>query len=707
MPLDIHPLMKQLSSHRPPHCRTSVSALALAAATLCATTAQAQTASSAPAVAPTATTTNNDTVVAQVQSVEIKGQGLRQAGTPYSTTVLDAERIRDAAVSQPEQLLRAVPGVEVRGYHLGGVVNVITIRGFSGGAHGGDLGMVIDGVPLNEAMSHSDGYADLNVIVPLEIGRFEVYRGPVSALYGNFNRGGLIAIESRRGGEYVQADVSAGSFSTFDAQGAVGIKLGSSALNAAAQAFRTGDYRPDSHFTRSTASARWSMPIGAGELSLAGRVHKGDWKSAAYLLKSQFESGDPYGKDARVDNDGGSKNFGTLRADYNWLIAEQIKLLTFAYGTTQDYTRFFTRPLNASTWSQREETYDRGVFGTGFSLNGRNDIAGLRLDWVAGAELYRERTDYLFFEGTKSRVRVTPASYDRRYEFDSKSAYTELTATIAPWLRPTLGLRYDRFDGNCTKSGAETGSDPCSKLNELSRTTPKFGLRSTLAEGLDLRASIAEGFALPPGVAKYATGGAALKPTVLKQTELDVGYRNAFIRADVAGFIVKANNEVRTVSPGVYENFGRTERKGVEYQFAWTPREDIEAVLTGNRTKTRVVENINPVLVGKQITGVPANSNGLAVSWRPESGVGASAELRHVGNSAVDAPNTVLYGAFTTLDLGLQYQTRWDKSRVRAYAKLQNATNRVYASNAFVIGGLNLVAPDAPRSLQVGAQIDF
>ena len=135
-----------------------------------------------------------------VQNVVIKGQGLRAGGSAYSSTRLDAQQVRDEAASQPEQLLRRVPGVEVRGYHLGGVVNVITIRGFSGGGHGGDVGMVLDGIPLNEAMSHDDGYADLNVVVPLEIGNFEVCRGPVSALYGNFNRGGLIAIETRRGG---------------------------------------------------------------------------------------------------------------------------------------------------------------------------------------------------------------------------------------------------------------------------------------------------------------------------------------------------------------------------------------------------------------------------------------------------------------------------------------------------------------------------
>jgi hypothetical protein len=42
--------------------------------------------------------------------------------------------------------------------------------------------MVIDGIPLNEANSHADGYVDSTVLIPLEIGGLTIYRGPVSAL---------------------------------------------------------------------------------------------------------------------------------------------------------------------------------------------------------------------------------------------------------------------------------------------------------------------------------------------------------------------------------------------------------------------------------------------------------------------------------------------------------------------------------------------
>ena len=692
-------------AHLPPG-RLVRHALALAAlsATLSPAMAQvlAQTQAQAQAQAQAQTQTQPP-----AQRIEIKGQGLRDAASAYSSTVIDAQQIRDAAVNQPEQLLRKVPGVEVRNLNLGGVVNNITIRGFNGGAHGGDLGMVVDGIPLNEAMSHSDGYADLNVIVPLEIERFQVYRGPVSALYGNFNRGGLVAIETRRHGRYLEFDAAVASFSTADVQAAVGTDLAGGDFNGAAQLYRSGDFRPDSKFSRGTVSGRWTRDLAAGSLSLSARAHQGDWTSPSYLLRTQFEGGDPFGKDARVDKDGGSKNFYTGRVDYNLALSPQTKLLSFVYGTQQDLTRFFTRPLNANTWSQREETYDRRVAGTGASLNGRSQLGGAKLTWVAGAEYYRESTDYLFFEGTRSRTRISPAVFNRQYDFNSASAFTELALEVAPWLRPTLGLRHDRFTGDCTRQGLETGADPCDRLNSASRTTPKLGLVSTVAPGLDLRASRAEGFALPPGVSKYAAGGANLKPTVFVQSELGLAYKSTRVRVDLSSYRITSSNEVRTVSPGVFENFGRTERRGTELALTVTPIDNVEIGVVSNQMKTRVLENANPVLVGKQLTGVPRRTEGLTLAWRPAEGLGASAEWRRAGASAVNAPNTLFYGGYDTVDLGLQYVGKLGATRYRAYARVLNAADKQHASNAFLIGGQLLVAPAAPRAVQLGVQADF
>lgn len=180
---------------------------------------------------------------ASLQPVEVKGQTARGASAAYTTTVIEAEDIANAHASHPQELLRQVPGMNVQNYQLSGVGDAIVMRGFGGGGHGGDVGVMLDGIPLNEAMSHADGYVDLGVIVPLEMERISIYKGPVSALYGNFNRAGLMAIDTRKHGnydaeaEYREADVSLSSHGTLDAQGALGLKLGEGEfLNLAAQA---------------------------------------------------------------------------------------------------------------------------------------------------------------------------------------------------------------------------------------------------------------------------------------------------------------------------------------------------------------------------------------------------------------------------------------------------------------------------------------
>lgn len=654
--------------------------------------------------APVAVAANETPVT--LESVVVKGQALRGTQAPYSSTVFSTESIRGLQVSQPQELFRWVPGMNVRNYGLGAVADSITLRGFSGGGHGGDIGMVIDGIPLNEAMSHADGYADLNVVIPLEIDALTVFHGPVSPLYGNYNRGGLIVIDTRKSGTYRQADFSVGSDTTGDAQVALGVRLApGQQLNLAAQAYRTDGFRPQSDTWRTTFAGRWTVDVSSAlQLALSTRLHAGEGDSAAYLTPAQFAV-DPYGIDPRVQNDGAEKHYGTLRADANYLINPQLKLLSFVYGTKQDFTRYYTRGAAdpAATWAQREETYDRDVFGAGFNLNGQAKLAGGTLNWVGGVETFRESTDYRYYDNLDHRARVQPAIYDRKTSLDSVSAFGEVEAPIHPLFKPTLGARYDRFSGDCTRKGAETGSDPCADLVDIDHLSPKIGLRSDVLPQLELRASWSEGFALPSNFIKYALEASNLDPNVFRQTEVGAIFRLADrFKADVAWYRIKSSQEIRTVSPGVYENYGATKRDGVEASVEWTPLDDLRVALSWASADSEVTENASAGLLGKKVAGVPRQMSTLGVSWAPPQGWGASATVRDVGRYAVDAANSAYYDGYTTLDLGVSYVGRFDALRYRAYLRIDNALDKVYATNYSTT-----VAPGAPRSFRLGAQLDF
>ncbi|WDT80317.1 MAG: Plug domain-containing protein [Candidatus Manganitrophus sp.] len=120
------------------------------------------------------------------------------ADLPASVSVIEGEELERVPFKKGIDILRAVPNLLATDYNQGGVPGEFVLRGFSGG-HGNVAAVFVDGAPLNESNSHADGIADFNIIIPEEIERIEVIRGPFSALYGNYARGGaLISLQRKR-----------------------------------------------------------------------------------------------------------------------------------------------------------------------------------------------------------------------------------------------------------------------------------------------------------------------------------------------------------------------------------------------------------------------------------------------------------------------------------------------------------------------------
>ncbi len=642
---------------------------------------------------------------ADIDVITVKGQALSPADTGFSTTVLGAEDIRRKGIVEINELLEDIPGVNLRDYGLGGVASQTVIRGFGNGTHGGDLGVVIDGIPLNEANSHADGYVDLNVVVPLEIAAFTVYRGPVSALYGNFNRGGLLALTTRAGGDYTELDVSAGSFDTFDVQAALGREVGESQrYNIAGQYYDTDGFRPQSDVTRATVSARAGFDLTDRlDIAVSARSHKTDADSAAYITFDQFER-DPYGIDPRTKNDGVDKVFNTLRADIGYTLAPDLKLLTYGYGTWQDFTRWFTRGgATAPAWRQREESYQRTVFGIGTSLNGRDTVVGRPVDFVVGVEAFDESTDFVYFEDVQNRRRVNPAEFDRESTLTSVSAFAEANADLTDAITLSLGVRADRLSGDCTPLGPETGAAPCGDFDAVTNVSPKAALRAEVLPWLTLRTSYSEGFALAQGFAKFAADAQDLGVNELRQLEAGLQLTPmAGLILDLVAYRITSTNEINEILPGEFENFGETLRRGIEVSLDWQPAEQffIQGVYTA--VDSEVEENPNAALIGNQVTGVPEQSGTLTLGYYPVEDLLLSTTVRYVGSYFANAANTLEADDFTVLDLDASYRLP-TRTPMRVFIAADNVTDEVYASTIFSIGA----SPGAPRTLRGGIQIGF
>ena len=640
----------------------------------------------------------------RLEEIVVKGELIDSGASAYSVSSFDTETIRQLEVPQLQDALDYVSGMSIRRFGLAGVADAITIRGFGGGGHGGDLGVVLDGIPLNEAMSHADGYVDLNVIVPLEVRDLTVFKGPVSALYGNFNRAGLLKIDTRASGDYRQLDVSGGSDGLFDMQAALGASIGErQQVNAAFQHARSDGYRPQSDGDRTTIAGTWRADLRRGtEIALSGRYHTADSDNASYLPESLYLS-DPYGIDPGAQNDGAEKDFGTLRLDLNQDLTERARLLSFLYTTQQDFSRWFSRP-RGEAWAQREETYDRDVFGIGSSINAALSWRDVPVSLVAGVEGFRESTHYEYYDNLDNRRRTAPAINDRETELSSVSAFVELQADWHRLFQPSLGLRYDRFSGECSLEGPETGGDPCEKLNDLDNIAPKLGVRSAVHETVELRASYAEGFSLPNGWVKYQAQASNLDPVTYRQLEAGILWQPTDrVRVDLAAFQLDSDGEVRTAAPGVFENFGETERQGIEASLEWSPVDQLMVSAVFNRTTAEVQRNANAALVGNDISGVSDSSGTLRAVWEFLPGWQVDLDWRYVGEFPLNGANTVYSDAYDLVDLGFAYTgaTNW-----RAYFQIDNLTDEVYAPSQFVIGG-PVFGTGAPRQFRVGVQLSL
>ena len=640
-----------------------------------------------------------------VDTITVKGQIFRGVESSYSATEISADDIRIKRVYEINELLEDVPGVSVRDYGLGGVASSTVIRGFGDGAHGGDLGVVIDGIPLNEANSHADGYVDLNVVVPLEVKGLTVFRGPVSALYGNFNRGGLIALETRNSGNYTEFDVSAGSFDSFDAQAAFGKEVGDNqAYNLAAQYYRTDGFRPQSAADRGTVSGRGKFQISPKiDLSLSGRYHEAEAESAGYTTLAQFQT-DPYGIDPRVQNDGADKTFGTLRGDLGFILNDENKILAYAYGTQQDFTRWFTRgAADAPSWRQREETYDRNVYGLGTSLNGQMNLAGRTVSYVAGIEHFDETTEFQFYDDLDNRRRVFPAQFDRESSLSSNALFAEADIALTDRLDLSLGLRADEFDGDCETLGPETGASPCEELDTVSNVSPKIGLRAQVLDQLQLRASYSEGFALASGFAKFASGAQELGVNELRQYELGATFKPiSSVNLDLALYEIKSSNEINEVTPGDFVNFGETSRTGFETSLSWDISSQFQLQAVYGYADSEVQENLNPALIGNKVIGVPDHTATLIATYFPVPDLRLSATARYIGEYDIDAGNTTKAPDYAVLDLDVAYSLK-TKTPTQVFVSLDNVTDNKYAT---IINSLG-ASPGAPRAIFAGVQLGF
>ena len=260
-------------------------------------------------------------------------------------------------------------------------------------------------------------------------------------------------------------------------------------------------------------------------------------------------------------------------------------------------------------------------------------------------------------------------------------------------LQLTLGLRAQQVE---------------QKLNKYkeSAVTPLVGVvAKPWGENISLYGNYVEGLSAGTTVkAPYANEGESFAPYKSKQMEVGVKWVRGSLTQTVSLFQISKPALIETNNR--QELDGEQRNRGVEWNVfgQLTPALTLlggVAYTEAEQTKTN--KGVNQ---GRAQFGVPKFTLNLGADWAIPGvpGLSLNGRVNHTGAQWLTGDNSVKLPAWTTLDVGARYATRFGTQPVVLRATVTNLANRAYFESMWGAGRVNV---GAPRAVRLSASFDF
>lgn len=683
-------------------------------------------------------------------TVVVTVTGVAQPGfdTPAAVDAVSGRTLREGQrqVNLSETLAR-VPGLHIADRQNYAQDLQISSRGFGARSSFGVRGIRLyaDGIPA----SMPDGSGQVSHFALSSAARVEVLRGPFSALHGNA-AGGVIAIFSgdAPAGLTVTPSLSLGSYGTWRLGAQAAGTAGAVGFSLDASRFATDGYRERSAATRELENARLKFALGdATTLTFtANRVDMPASQDALGLTRAEFSSDPRQASPAAVAfNTRKSTRQIQYGAAFEHAFSSANRLRVTGYLGDRSVTQYQAIPAATQT----PAAHPGGV------IDLARDFGGLDARWIhqgfvgdgaytVTAGFARETQDelrrgYLNFLGpaaAPSALGVLGAI--RRNEANrvvSTARFVQGEWQAWPAIRLSAGVRHTRVAFNSRDLYVAAGNGDDSGAVSYAATTPAAGLVWSIAGELNAYATVGRGFETPTfNELAYRPGGVSglnfgLKPAVSRHAELGLKARFDGGWANLAVFRAGTTDEIVTlVNAGgraVFQNAGRTERRGVELvaakQYASgiglhlaytyldaTYRDGFLTCLT-----TPCAAPVVPVAPGNALPGVPRHSLFAELAWRaPRPGAlgqaVAALEVRRVSQVFVDDRNSDAVSGYTVAALRAGLEKRAGDWTVAAFARVDNLADVRYAGSVIVNEANSRFFETAPgRNWTLGATLAY
>lgn len=610
------------------------------------------------------------------------------ADVPVSTSILTNEQIATAPAHTTDDLLRAIPGLNLPATSssvLFPTSDTVSMRGL-----GGNRALVlVDGVPLNDPLS---GYIPWQRIPPQSIERVEVVRGGAASLFGNFAMGGVVNILTAPADrDRVSAEASAGSYGTRQVSASVTRLLsGSTGLGVDAETFDSDGY------FRTPASIRGAIdtPFWSRARNFGIRIdHSTDSGTSTFARasysRSVLSNGTRLSGDDRnaIDLSGGLRNPNVFGGE----------IALTAFGERQEFDNQNTSILNGDRdvefLSNRHQTPIRSLGG---ALQWTRPISTSVPLIVLGLDANRLQAE------DHGEIFGTPGELTSRRNSGGRQDFGGLFAEVDFFPNPRLELlasaRLDawrNFDG---KQAVHPGSTLEYKADHATQLDPRIALRFDLGSGFALRGAVYRAFRAPTLNDLYRStqskgvqilGNPTLGPESLVGGEVGAEVSGGFGNAQLNVFTNAVRDLISQVpvssAPTLVLrnlNVGRSESRGVEL-FGHVAISRILSI-DAAATYTRSIVTDNPPdrsLEGRLVPLVPERFASVGIRCAAPAGWVATLRARAQSLRYQDASNQTRLDPFALFDL---FVARSLGSGIEINASVENLLDRRYVSDALV-----------------------
>lgn len=644
----------------------------------------------------------------EVRVVGSKADSLQRI--PGSGTVIGERELKRANPVDSAEMLRRVPGVQVRQEFSGGSRIDISIRGLESGRSRRVL-MLEDGIPM-ALNPYSE--PDMNHAPPIERYRsIEVVKGSGNILFGPQTLAGTInfitiAPPDR---QTIIADVDGGSYGYVRALASYGDSLGAdgSVRYVTQVSHRRGDGFRDQPFDSTNGLAKILFPTG---------------KEGEAILKLGFQRDDAASDDIGMSRDmfratprrptlspsaHSILNRYDVSLTHQQRLAEKTKLKTLVYAYTTDRiwrrpdwthvpipgTRYIrivgdvNTPTGATYFANRNTVLDRDydVMGVEPRFEHRMNTAFVEHTIDVGARLLREQAHY------EQRTGGYPETYSGALDFEQKrrsyalAAYLQDRIAFRPDLLVTPGIRVERLSSE-RFTLHENGADVFDTVSQTSTgIIPGVGMVYG-KKTANVFGNTHYGYAPPRITSSVSARG---RPTELRGDRgisYEVGTRGEpvrWLRGEATGFMSNYANQVASNpdpnGEGALADVGATNLYGVESGLLFSLSQllrtqtimDFGARYTFARAQFRYSS-----LAGNLLPYAPQHSFNANFDVEHRIGLGGQLAYAYVGSQFTDGQNTIAENVLATVgviderhifDANVRYRHRPTKITVRLSVK--------------------------------------